>query len=103
MKPDDTIGATFDDFRRGSPRPLRDAAIDWDGATWAFTRGERPAVEPLVFEIGSVGKTFTVTLLAQPVRDGRLGLHDPAAAHCPDYDWAGRPRSSLGPLRRPTA
>lgn len=89
MKPEQAIGTILDDFLRRSPRPLLDAAIFWDGATWTFTRGEAPTGGPPVFEIGSIGKTFTTTLLAQLVRDGRLGLYDRVADHCPAYPWAG--------------
>lgn len=37
-----------------------------------------------VYEIGSITKVFTATLLAQAVRDKELGLHDPVQRYLPD-------------------
>jgi len=40
--------------------------------------------EHTIFEIGSISKTFTATLLADAVNNGRLGLDDPASKYLPD-------------------
>jgi CubicO group peptidase (beta-lactamase class C family) len=38
-----------------------------------------------VFQIGSIGKIFTTTLIMQLVDAGRLSLDDPVVAHLPDF------------------
>lgn len=43
----------------------------------------RPAGEQTLFEIGSVSKTFTATLLAAMVREGSVRLSDPIASYLP--------------------
>jgi CubicO group peptidase (beta-lactamase class C family) len=63
---------------------------------FAVTRGGRRTVvsggsatappvprDALRYELGSLSKTFTVLLLADLARAGRLGLDDPLAAHLP--------------------
>lgn len=103
------VNDILDDFLRKSPRPLLDAALYWNGDTLKLTRGTRPSDSPLVFEIGSVGKTFTSTLLALLVRDGLVGLDDRVGHYCPDYPFghsvtlrdlashtAGLPRNPTG-------
>jgi serine-type D-Ala-D-Ala carboxypeptidase/endopeptidase len=44
----------------------------------------RPAGEHTLFEIGSVSKTFTATLLAAMVREERVRLSDPIAKYLPE-------------------
>lgn len=51
------------------------AALDADGPVIAATEGLPPAAR---FEIGSVTKTMTATLLASLAADGALTLDDPA-------------------------
>jgi D-alanyl-D-alanine-carboxypeptidase/D-alanyl-D-alanine-endopeptidase len=46
-------------------------------------RGELPARESSVFEIGSITKVFTATLLADMARDGLLAIGDRVSAHLP--------------------
>ncbi len=38
-----------------------------------------------VFQIGSITKTFTATLVLQLMEDGRLGLDDPVRRHLPEF------------------
>ena len=45
-----------------------------------WSRGVEPDA---VFEIGSITKTFTATVLASMVRDGLVALDDPVARHLP--------------------
>jgi serine-type D-Ala-D-Ala carboxypeptidase/endopeptidase len=52
-----------------------------DVALWH--RGELPARERSVFEIGSITKVFTATLLADMARDGLLAIGDRVSAHLP--------------------
>jgi len=46
--------------------------------------GARPLGPASVFEIGSVTKTFTGTLLADMVARGEVGLEDPVSSYLPD-------------------
>jgi serine-type D-Ala-D-Ala carboxypeptidase/endopeptidase len=50
------------------------------GESGIWSRGVAPGA---VFEIGSISKTFTATLLAGMVRDGLVALDDPVARHLP--------------------
>ena len=50
------------------------------GETGFWSRGVEPDA---VFEIGSITKTFTATLLASMVRDGLVALDDPVAEQLP--------------------
>src|SRR6185369_2591113 len=43
-----------------------------------------------VFQIGSIGKIFTTTLIMQLVDEERLGLDDPVIKHLPDFTIADR-------------
>jgi serine-type D-Ala-D-Ala carboxypeptidase/endopeptidase len=46
-------------------------------------RGELPAGQRSVFEIGSITKLFTATLLADMAREGLVGIDDPVQRHLP--------------------
>ena len=46
-------------------------------------RGKLPAAARSIFEIGSVSKLFTATLLAAMAREGLLGIDDPVRRHLP--------------------
>jgi serine-type D-Ala-D-Ala carboxypeptidase/endopeptidase len=52
-----------------------------DIALWH--QGELPAGERSIFEIGSITKVFTATLLADMAREGLLTVGDPVSAHLP--------------------
>jgi serine-type D-Ala-D-Ala carboxypeptidase/endopeptidase len=57
----------------------------WDGQeTLAWATGELPVGEQSVFEIGSITKVFTSTLLVDMARAGLVALGDPVQAHLPD-------------------
>jgi CubicO group peptidase (beta-lactamase class C family) len=62
----------------------------WEGARWTFARGRLCATDaaPLdansIFEIGSVTKVFTATLLADMVEQGLVRLDDPVQRHLPE-------------------
>ena len=64
--------------------------IAWEGERWAFARGRLRATEgaPVdansLFEIGSVTKVFTATLLTDMVEQRRVRLDDPVQAHLPE-------------------
>ena len=60
-----------------------------DGSTQIVTAGTagpgaRRLSENTLFEIGSITKVFTATLLADRVRSGEAQLSDPVARHLPD-------------------
>jgi D-alanyl-D-alanine-carboxypeptidase/D-alanyl-D-alanine-endopeptidase len=62
--------------------------IEPDGKRRVLTFGEagegaRPLAESSVFEIGSITKTFTGTVLADMVRRGEVKLDDPIAKYLP--------------------
>jgi len=64
--------------------------VDSKGKTEYFCRGtrgledDRPVNEHTVYEIGSISKVFTCTVLAAMARDGLIGLSDPAGMHLPE-------------------
>jgi serine-type D-Ala-D-Ala carboxypeptidase/endopeptidase len=74
--------------------------IRWQGETWTFARGrigaDRPGSPGLdtIFEIGSVTKVFTATVLADMVEEGLVGLDDPVRRYLPagvELPVRGRP------------
>jgi CubicO group peptidase (beta-lactamase class C family) len=63
--------------------------LEPDGRTRVVAFGDPgPGQPPLdgnsVFEIGSISKVFTATVLAELVREGRVSLDDPAQKYLPD-------------------
>jgi CubicO group peptidase (beta-lactamase class C family) len=62
----------------------------WEGQTWTFARGRIGADRPepphrnTIFEIGSITKVFTATVLADLVEDGLVALDDPVQQYLPD-------------------
>jgi CubicO group peptidase (beta-lactamase class C family) len=74
--------------------------IRWQGETWTFARGRIGAVRPgspgpdTTFEIGSVTKVFTATVLADMVEEGLVSLGDPVRRYLPagvELPVRGRP------------
>jgi D-alanyl-D-alanine-carboxypeptidase/D-alanyl-D-alanine-endopeptidase len=73
---------------------LRDGQIWVMGSGTAGPGGPSPPAANTIFEIGSVTKVFTATLLAAMVEDGLLGLDDPLQRYLPagvDLPVRGRP------------
>jgi serine-type D-Ala-D-Ala carboxypeptidase/endopeptidase len=63
--------------------------VEADGSTRIFTHGTAgPGARPLgprtVFEIGSINKTFTGTILADMVARGEVALDDPVSKYLPE-------------------
>jgi beta-lactamase class C len=62
-------------------------AVRMDGKTSFFNYGmadnaqNRPVTADSIFNLGSVGKVFATTLLAQAVKQGELSLDDPVAKY----------------------
>ena len=56
----------------------------WDGSeTMTWHAGTLPDGARSIFEIGSITKTFTATLLADMAREGLVSLDDPVERHLP--------------------
>src|SRR5688572_28116914 len=57
----------------------------WDGEeSLVHATGSLPAGEGTVFEIGSITKVFTSTLLVDMAADGLVALDDPVQRHLPE-------------------
>ncbi|WP_231486909.1 serine hydrolase [Paracoccus pantotrophus] len=75
----------------------------WRGQDYVYTAGmaDRAAAVPVtaetLFELGSISKTFNVTLAALAAQQGRLSLADPVAAHLPDLKGSAIGSASLNP------
>jgi serine-type D-Ala-D-Ala carboxypeptidase/endopeptidase len=87
------------------------AGVRWHGETWMFARGRIGADRPgppgpdTIFEIGSVTKAFTATVLADMVEEGLVALDDPVQRYLPagvDLPVRGRP-ITLGDLATQTS
>jgi serine-type D-Ala-D-Ala carboxypeptidase/endopeptidase len=72
----------------------------WQGETWTFARGRMGADQfgspgpDTIFEIGSVTKAFTATVLADMVAEGLVTLDDPVQRYLPaevELSVRGRP------------
>lgn len=80
----------------GSIPGLAVAVTDRDGLLVDRVYGEaevasgRPVTTDTLFEIGSIGKTFTAIVILQLIEAGRLGLDDPVVQHLP---WFRVPRT----------
>ncbi len=61
---------------------------------WANMDARLPVTTETLFEIGSIGKTFTSVLVQQLREDGRLHLHVPVTDHIPWFQV----RSRFGPI-----
>ena len=57
-----------------------------EGATGVLNlRTQQPATPDSLFQIGSITKVWTATLVMQLVDDGLLDLDEPIATHLPDF------------------
>jgi beta-lactamase class C len=85
-------------------------AVRMDGKTSFFNYGmadnaqNRPVTADSIFNLGSVGKVFAATLLAQAVKNGELGLDDPVAKYVTEFQRGGDIRRiTLGQLASHTS
>jgi D-alanyl-D-alanine-carboxypeptidase/D-alanyl-D-alanine-endopeptidase len=84
----DTVGWILDRHARKHVGVA--AGILWQGEQWTFGRGRLRAAEAAhveansIFEIGSVTKVFTATVLADMVEQGVIRLDDPVRRHLPE-------------------
>jgi D-alanyl-D-alanine-carboxypeptidase/D-alanyl-D-alanine-endopeptidase len=85
----DTVGSILERHARKHVGVV--VGVLWEGERWTFARGRLCATDaaPLdansFFEIGSVTKVFTATLLADMVEQGRVRLDDPVQRHLPEH------------------
>jgi len=80
-------------------------AVRMNGKTQFFNYGfadnaqNRPVTADSIFNLGSVGKVFATTLLAQAVKQGELSLDDPVAKYVTELQRGGDVRRiTLGQL-----
>jgi beta-lactamase class C len=85
-------------------------AARMDGNTQFFNYGmaddaqNRPVTADSIFNLGSVGKVFATTLLAEAVRQGELSLDDPVAKYVTELQRGGDIRQvTLGQLASHTS
>ena len=85
-------------------------AVRMDGKTSFFNYGmadnaqNRPVTADSIFNLGSVGKVFATTLLAQAVKQGELSLGDPVAKYVTELQRGGDIRQiTLGQLASHTS
>jgi CubicO group peptidase (beta-lactamase class C family) len=76
------VGATLGVVKGGTIETAASGLLNLDTAV--------EATPDSVFQIGSIGKIFTTTLVMQLVDEGRLGLDDPVIRHLPDFTIADR-------------
>ncbi len=83
----DEIHATLDAYAAAHPHAVLVAAIIDHGTTNVYTASGKNAAGPvderLRFQLGSVTKTFTATLLAQMVEAHEVALDDPIQEYLP--------------------
>lgn len=75
------------DFLARSPRTALELQVALNDRHWLWRHGQAEGAEPLVFEIGSVGKTFTTTLLALLIERRQVSLSDPVARFYSELPW----------------
>jgi D-alanyl-D-alanine-carboxypeptidase/D-alanyl-D-alanine-endopeptidase len=93
----DPVQALVDDFVKSgksggvSVAVIRDGSTRFHNAGLAVRATNTPASEHIVYEIGSISKTFTSLLLAHAIREGRATLDDDVRKHLPPgYDNLAR-------------
>jgi D-alanyl-D-alanine carboxypeptidase len=91
--------ATRAAMERGSQPGLTLGLTDRDATLLVRTYGfaelasRKPVAPDTLFEIGSIGKTFTAIALLQLVDEGRIDLHSPVERYLP---WFAVPRPGSG-------
>ncbi|WP_342249796.1 serine hydrolase domain-containing protein [Sphingomonas sp. OTU376] len=89
----DPVQALVDEFVKSGKAPSVSVAVIRDGRTRFHNAGianratSTPASEHMVYEIGSISKTFTSLILAHAIREGRARLDDDVRKYLPaGYD-----------------
>ena len=85
--PEDVVASILERIENGHSPSIVVGIIDKDGPQYyAFgtkTIGGEPVDEHSIYEIGSISKTFTATLLAQNILNGKMKADDPAQQYLP--------------------
>ncbi|HMQ63280.1 MAG TPA: serine hydrolase [Flavilitoribacter sp.] len=85
--PDDVVASIRERIENGHSPGIVVGIIDKDGPQYyafgAKTAGGEPVDEHSIYEIGSISKTFTATLLAQNILNGKMKADDPAQQYLP--------------------
>ncbi len=89
MNTEAAIGV-MQDFLSRSPRSALEARIVCNDQPWLWRHGSADGVQTPVFEIGSVGKLFTTTLLALLVQRRQVSVSDPVKRFYPQLPCAER-------------
>jgi len=76
-------------FLERSPRSALEVQVLQGDQHWSWQHGEATRVESPVFEIGSVSKVFTTTLLALLVQRGQVSLADTLSRFYPQLPCVG--------------
>jgi CubicO group peptidase (beta-lactamase class C family) len=82
--------AVMREFLSRSPRTAVDVRVVLGDHNWTWQHGKAAGVASPVFEIGSVGKTLTTTLLALLVERRQVALTDPVSRYLPGLDWGDK-------------
>lgn len=85
---EDTISLKINNFVTKASIPKLDVFIWNDGKYLKSSYGASDVSHADVFEIGSIGKTFTATLLAILVKSGTVNLEDKVSKFKPDLPFA---------------
>jgi CubicO group peptidase (beta-lactamase class C family) len=90
--------ATLDEYVRGEMRRwtvpgvalgiLRDGARELHGYGLASLEAEQPVRPDTLFQIGSISKVYTATLVMRLVDEGKLALDEPVIMYLPDLKLA---------------
>jgi len=105
--PDDVVASIQSRLDYGITPSIVVGIIDKNGTQYysfgAKTTGGKPVDEHSIYEIGSISKTFTATLLADNIVKGKMKADDPISKYLPStvkvpvYSGGGKP-ISLGTL-----
>jgi CubicO group peptidase (beta-lactamase class C family) len=64
----------------------RDRLLSFQSAGWADLGRRRPIDEGTLFELGSIGKTFTALLVLELAKEGVIDLEAPVATYLPWFE-----------------
>ncbi|WP_151704592.1 serine hydrolase domain-containing protein [Nitrincola alkalilacustris] len=83
----DSAVTVMHEFLNRSPRTSVEVQLVLNDETWLWRHGNAEHVQSPVFEIGSIGKTFTSTLLALLLERQQVSLSDTVERFYPKLPW----------------